>query len=95
MVLIDSPITCYALEYIGLYGSEAFVNDWLLPFLQQNYGADFKKMKPYGFVVMDVPMFFNTQPYSQAIIAPAGYGMEKQVNITLCMPDSVIGTICF
>ena len=38
-------------------------------------------------------MFFNTQPYSQAIIAPAGYGMEKQVKLALCKLDFVIESI--
>ena len=57
----------------GLLGSEAFVNQWFLPFLQKNYGPDFKHLKHYGVVVMDVPMEYNTSEHSQAVVGPKDY----------------------
>ena len=32
------------------------MNQWFLSFLTDNYGQDFRQMKQYGFVILDVPM---------------------------------------
>ena len=58
-------------------GSEAFVNHWLFTFLKEKYGADYKKMEPYGIVVLDMPMEYNTSEYSQAPFGDSG--IEQQV----------------
>ena len=55
------------------------MQDWFIPYLHQNYGRGFRGLKPYGFVVMDVPMLYNPAPYSQSIIAPEGWGLEAKV----------------
>ena len=57
-------------------GSENFVSGWLFPFLEENYGPDYKTMEPYGIVVMDVPMEYNTSEYSQIPFADQGYDKE-------------------
>ena len=51
----------------GLYGSEAFVGQWLPKYLQTNYGPEYPSMKPYGVIVMDTMMEFNTSANSQVI----------------------------
>ena len=60
-------------------GSEKYVIEWLLPFLERNYGADHKKMKPHGFVIIDMPMEYNTSEYSQTIIGPEGSEAEVMI----------------
>ena len=59
-------------------GSEAFVNHWLFSFLEEKYGADYKKIEPYGIVVLDMPMEYNTSEYSQAPFGDSG--IEQQVH---------------
>ena len=51
--------------HLGFYGSEAFIHEWLFPYLQQNYGRDYMEVQP-AIVVMDTMMEFNTSEYSQA-----------------------------
>ena len=62
------------------------MNQWFLSFLSDNYGPDFRQMKQYGFVVLDVPMLFNDTEYSQTIIGPKDYDLVVSVSLKLLHP---------
>ena len=65
-------------------GSEKFVSEWLLPFLQKTYGSEYKTMKPHGIVVLDMPMEYNATEGTQTIIGPVG--AEKEVMFPMFEP---------
>lgn len=52
-------------------GSKYFITDWQIPWLQQNYGDIVSKLRPYGVIVMDTVMEYNTSKWSQTVPVPA------------------------
>ncbi|XP_045168396.2 uncharacterized protein YfbL-like isoform X1 [Mercenaria mercenaria] len=54
-------------EYIG---SEVFIVQWLNPWLAKNYGQAARSLVPYGIIVLDTMMEYNTSSNSQKF--PAG-----------------------
>ena len=55
------------MHVLGLYGSEAFVDQWLPKYMLENYGPEYTSMQPYGVIVMDTMMEFNSSANSQLI----------------------------
>lgn len=57
----------FDIEEQGLFGSNAFVSQWLPSYFQNNYGPLYASIQPYGFIIMDTMMEFNESAHSQAI----------------------------
>ena len=64
------------------------MNQWFVSFLTDNYGQDFRQMKQYGFVILDVPMLFNDTEYSQTIIGPKDFDLVVSVRFYRIYPSS-------
>ncbi|WAQ94907.1 hypothetical protein MAR_007378, partial [Mya arenaria] len=54
-------------EEYGLIGSKFAIEQWLLPWLTQNYGQQVESLKPNGIIILDTVMNYNSSAKSQII----------------------------
>ncbi|XP_060603516.1 uncharacterized protein YfbL-like isoform X2 [Ruditapes philippinarum] len=57
----------FDLEEEGYIGSEVFIQHWLNPWLDKNYGKAARSINPHGIIILDTIMEYNTSSYSQKL----------------------------
>ncbi|XP_060599515.1 uncharacterized protein YfbL-like [Ruditapes philippinarum] len=67
----------FDLEEERYIGSEVFIQNWLNPWLDKNYGNAARSLQPHGIIILDTVMEYNTSSNSQKLPNGAAYFFPK------------------